>query len=316
MPGVESASAVLLFLFPAAGRTADLFFPGRAEPPVRPAARFNVVLPGYLETLKIPLLEGRSFSEQDTAPNSAMSRLSTSSFVRKYFSRKTPSANWWPTMATETNSLSHCRCRRQRLEPRSGGSARPEIYIPELQHSELRDVPGRSIRRERKRCRGRSRCVSKYGHHPWPSSTSKPCPPGYSDSVKLRRFVAWLLNSFALVGLLLAALGLYGTLAYTVQLRRREIAIRMALGASPRDTRVLILRHCASIAAAGLVPGALISVAAARATRSFLFGISPLDPWTVALTAAGFFALALAPATWIPAMQATRVDALLALREE
>ncbi|MGC1657769.1 MAG: FtsX-like permease family protein, partial [Candidatus Acidiferrales bacterium] len=132
---------------------------------------------------------------------------------------------------------------------------------------------------------------------------------------KLRRFVAWLLNSFALVGLLLAALGLYGTLAYTVQLRRREIAIRMALGASPRDTRVLILRHCASIAAAGLVPGALISVAAARATRSFLFGISPLDPWTVALTAAGFFALALA-ATWIPAMQATRVDALLALREE
>jgi putative ABC transport system permease protein len=135
------------------------------------------------------------------------------------------------------------------------------------------------------------------------------------DSVKLRRFVAWLLNSFALVGLLLAGLGLYGTLAHTVQLRRRELAIRMALGATPGNTRALILHHCASIAVAGLVPGALISIAAARATRSFLYGISPLDPWTIAIALVGFFALALI-ASWIPAMQATRVDALLALREE
>ena len=135
------------------------------------------------------------------------------------------------------------------------------------------------------------------------------------DSIKLRRFVAWMLNGFALVGLLLAALGLYGTLAYTVQLRRREIAIRMALGASPRKTRALILRHCASIAVAGFVPGALVCVVAGRATRSFLYGISPLDPWTIAIALAGFFAFVLA-AAWLPAMKATRVDALLALHEE
>ncbi|MGB7173118.1 MAG: ABC transporter permease, partial [Candidatus Acidiferrales bacterium] len=313
MPGVESASAGVVLPFSSAGWTADLFFPGRAELPVRPAARFNIVLPGYLETLKIPLIEGRSFGEQDNA-SSAMVAIVDRSFVRKYFSQEDPIGKLVANNAVRNNPYRIVGVVRDVLSHDLAEAHRPEIYIPELQHPNsamflvVRSAANANVAADvRDALESMDKSVALFDVETMPARIL--------DSVKLRRFVAWLLNSFALVGLLLAALGLYGTLAYTVQLRRREIAIRMALGASPRDTRVLILRHCASIAAAGLVPGALISVAAARATRSFLFGISPLDPWTVALTAAGFFALALA-ATWIPAMQATRVDALLALREE
>src|SRR5262249_23193426 len=121
-----------------------------------------------------------------------------------------------------------------------------------------------------------------------------------SRSVRIRRFVAWLLNSFAVVGLLLAALGLYGTLAYAVALRRREIAIRLAVGALPRSVRRLFARQGLLVASAGLVPGILLAVAAARITRSFLFGVGFFDAWTVAGTLVGLAALAVL-ASWIPA---------------
>ena len=140
-------------------------------------------------------------------------------------------------------------------------------------------------------------------------------PARIRESVKLRRFVAWLLDSFAFVGVLLAALGLYGTLAHLLELRRREIAIRMALGASAANVRSLIVRHSLSIALTGLIPGLLLSFFAIRATRSFLFGISMLDGWTLAATALAVFALALT-ASWIPVARAARVNALAALREE
>jgi ABC-type antimicrobial peptide transport system permease subunit len=140
-------------------------------------------------------------------------------------------------------------------------------------------------------------------------------PARIMDSVKLRRFVAWLLNSFAVVGIILAALGLYGTLAYLVQLRRREIAIRMAVGATPRDVARLVTRYSLSLVLAGLAPGALLCALAARMTQSFLFHVTPFDPPTVTLTALGLLVL-VAIATWPPVAQAAGTNALNMLREE
>jgi ABC-type antimicrobial peptide transport system permease subunit len=136
-----------------------------------------------------------------------------------------------------------------------------------------------------------------------------------SHAVRLRRFVAWLLNSLALVGLFLAALGLYVTLAHLVELRRREIAIRIAVGASRRQVGGLVARHGLLIASAGLLPGMLLAIAAGRVTRSFLFGISAFDGRTAAATLLGFCVLALL-ASWIPTARAARTDAQLALRDE
>jgi predicted lysophospholipase L1 biosynthesis ABC-type transport system permease subunit len=140
-------------------------------------------------------------------------------------------------------------------------------------------------------------------------------PVRIMDSVKLRRFVAWLLNSFALVGMILAALGLYGTLAYLVQLRRREIAIRMALGATPPIVARLVARYSFTLTAAGLFPGILLSALAARVTHSFLFNVAPLDLWTLVFTVAGLLLL-VAIATWSPVAQAASVNTLAMLHDE
>ncbi|HEY7791217.1 MAG TPA: FtsX-like permease family protein, partial [Vicinamibacterales bacterium] len=136
-----------------------------------------------------------------------------------------------------------------------------------------------------------------------------------ASSIRLRRFVAWLLNGFAAMGLLLAALGLYGTLAHTVEARRREIAIRVALGAHAGRVRRLVARQGVRLAVAGLVPGLALAAAGGRITRAFLFGVAPFDPWTIFGTTAAVLLLAFA-ASWIPAARAARVDALAALREE
>jgi ABC-type antimicrobial peptide transport system permease subunit len=134
-------------------------------------------------------------------------------------------------------------------------------------------------------------------------------------TVRVRRFVAWLVGSFAIVGVLLAALGLYGTLAHAAALRRREIAIRLAVGAWPGSVRAMVARHGVSIAFAGLVPGILMAMAAARVTRSFLFGVGFFDAWTMAGAPIGLVALAVL-ASWIPAARAASADPLAALREE
>jgi putative ABC transport system permease protein len=313
LPGVESASACMTLPFSSSGFTADLYFPGRPETSVRPAAKYNFILPGYFQTMKIQLLEGRVFDEHDSA-GSPMVAIVDRTFVQKYFSSEDPVGKLVANNGMRKSPYRIIGVVSSVANRDLAEELRPEIYVPVLQNPRTAmfivartkghiDITS-SVRDTLRRMDG---TVALFDVETMPARIL--------DSVKLRRFVAWLLNSFALVGLLLAALGLYGTLAHTVQLRRREFAIRMALGATPGNTRALILRHCASIAVAGLVPGALISIAAARATRSFLYGISPLDPWTIAIALVGFFALALI-ASWIPAMQATRVDALLALREE
>ena len=118
-----------------------------------------------------------------------------------------------------------------------------------------------------------------------------------------------------MIGMVLAALGLYGTVAYLVQLRRREIAIRMALGAVPSDVARLITRYSLTLVLAGLIPGVLLSALAARLTQRFIFRVAPLDFWTIACTVAGLLLLVVI-ATWSPVAQAATVNTLTMLHDE
>lgn len=313
LPGVESASACLALPFSSGGFTADLYFPGRAGSAIRPAARYNIVLPGYLETMKIPLFEGRSFTEHDRA-GSRMVAIVDRTFVDKYFPRQDPLGKLVANNAQRNKPYAIVGVVGSIANRDLAETQRPEIYVPAWQHPNTamfiaaRIKGGTDITSSvRDTLRSMDSSVALFDVEPMPARIL--------DSVKLRRFVAWLLNGFALAGVLLAALGLYGTLAHLVELRRREIAIRMALGASARSIRSLIARHSLSILFSGLIPGVVLSLFALRATRSFLFGISPLDAWTIAVTAIVFVALALA-ASWIPVMRATRVNVLAALHEE
>jgi ABC-type antimicrobial peptide transport system permease subunit len=124
-----------------------------------------------------------------------------------------------------------------------------------------------------------------------------------------------LLSGFAAVALLLAGLGTYGVIAYSVALRRYEIGVRVALGAGDRSVMLLVLREAVMIAAIGLVLGLGASALAGRALRSVLFGVSPTDPTSLAVTALLLVVVALL-ASMLPARRALRVDPLEALRAD
>lgn len=319
LPGVESASADTSLPFSSGGYTADMYLPGRPEPTVRPAARVDQVLPNYFETLKIPLRKGRRFTAQDDATSPPVVIIDEE-FAREYFPGEDPigkfvanngHGNWAGSRdhpATVVGVVGNVATREL------GRAPRPEIYWPQFQlpNSAMFLVVRQAGRTDV------TKAVRDILHTQDPSVALfdiETMPERIMDSVKLRRFVAWLLNSFAVVGLILAALGLYGTLAYLVQLRRREIAIRMALGATPSIVARLVTRYSLSLLLAGLIPGVLLCIFAARMTQSFLFHLAPYDPSILMPTGLGLLAL-VAIATWSPVAQAARVNTLTMLHEE
>jgi putative ABC transport system permease protein len=136
-----------------------------------------------------------------------------------------------------------------------------------------------------------------------------------SNSVVQPRFNLTLLVTFAALALALAAVGIYGVMAYTVTQRTHEIGIRMALGAQVEDVLKQVLKEGAWLAGIGLALGLAGSLAAARLMASLLFGVKPTDPLTFTAVAVILAGVALA-ACYIPARRATRVDPLVALRYE
>ena len=132
-------------------------------------------------------------------------------------------------------------------------------------------------------------------------------------SIAQERFAMLVVGVYALLALMLAAVGLYGLLSYMVGTRQREIGIRLALGAQLRSVRSLVVREGAVLAVAGVIAGLGASLAATRALSTLLFGVSARDPLTFGLAAAALLAIA-TTATWLPARTATRIDPMDALR--
>ena len=135
----------------------------------------------------------------------------------------------------------------------------------------------------------------------------------YDDSMAQTSFTLVILGIAASVTLLLGVVGIYGVIAYVVAQRRREVGIRMALGAAAGEVQRLFLRHGVRIAAIGLAFGAIAAAVLMRLLGSLLFGVSPFDPLTYGASIALLGLIALV-ATWLPARQATRVDPSIALR--
>jgi len=137
----------------------------------------------------------------------------------------------------------------------------------------------------------------------------------FADSLQRPRFLAVLLVAFGSLALLLAAVGTYGILSYIVTERRREIGIRMALGADRRSVMRMVLRQGLTLTGIGLVVGIVASFVVNRALGSMLFAIKPNDPLTFA-GVSGLIALVAALACLVPARSATRVDPLVVLRQD
>jgi len=136
-----------------------------------------------------------------------------------------------------------------------------------------------------------------------------------SSTIADRKFNMFLLGAFAAVALSLAAVGIYGLIAYSVAQRTRELGIRIALGAAPRDVLLLVMRQGATLALAGIVVGSVGALAATRWMRSMLFQVDPLDPLTFAAVGLVLAAVAIG-ATWVPALRAARVSPVTAMRDD
>jgi ABC-type antimicrobial peptide transport system permease subunit len=129
------------------------------------------------------------------------------------------------------------------------------------------------------------------------------------------RLLATVSGFFGLLAAMIAAVGLYGMISYQVIRRTNEIGIRMALGASPSHIVRTVVSRAMLLVSIGVVAGAAVSVPAARAARSMLFGLEPYDPSTLALAVVALIGVALA-ASFVPALRAVRLDALAALRKD
>jgi ABC-type antimicrobial peptide transport system permease subunit len=134
-------------------------------------------------------------------------------------------------------------------------------------------------------------------------------------SLFLQRMAATLLSTFGLLALSLAALGLYGVMAYAVSQRTRELGIRISVGASKGDVLKLILVQAMMLAAVGITGGLVTALVVTRFAAKLLYGISPADPVTFTAIAALLLVVALV-ASYFPARRATRIDPMIALRTE
>ena len=312
-PGVQSVSSE---------RFVPLWFTGRGyssvkiqgytpDPNEDMGIDFNVIGPDYFHTLQIPLLNGRDFAEQDRA-DSPKVVIVNQTMANRFW----PGANAvghqvyvWDEWRTVVGVAHDIKYHRMNEDPRSF------IYFPQLQANGTEanilvraSLPTAAVI-------ANVRAAAK-------SLDTKVQPIETDDlegllhvSLFANRIAATLASVLGALGMLLAGLGIYGVLSYSVSQRLREIGIRLALGAQTKDVLRLIVGHGLRLALVGAAVGALVSVMARRGMSSLLFGISATDPVTFVVVLC-VVTLAAAFAAYIPARRAMRVDPMTALRHE
>jgi len=318
VPGVRSSA--LLTNVPLDPRTQSALgfrLEGGEQPPPGqiPKAEAVWATPGYLETMGIPLLRGRGlrWTDSNSTPRIV---LVNQAFVRRHIPNGEPLGRrvldlLAPNDAWEiAGVIGDVHTKGLDLAPA------PLVVIPLLQFpvTFLR-IAVRAEKGDPLQLLPPLRAEVLALDKNLPMSAPQPLSQVVIDSLGERRFQVTLLSVFALVALALAALGIYGVMAYSVAQRSREIGIRMALGAAPRRVLGMVVAGGLRLAAAGVGLGIIGALAATRVLSALVYGVSTTDPLTLASTAAVLIVSA-ALASWIPARRATRLDPTLSLRAE
>ena len=312
IPGVEAAGSIRDLPLQATGETVRPGIAGRPTPPGGdPLVQWHHVSTDYFKAMGIPLRAGRAFELTDRRGSQFVV------MINEEFARRT-----WPGEDAVGKALRFGQAEVPVIgvvaNVRQGGLAEPvepAVYLHALQQFRSRMTivirtagdPVRfadAVRRE---------IWSKSPDQTITAVTTLDDVLG--GSVARPRLLAWLLGAFGTIGLTLGALGIFGVLAFAVSQRRREIGVRVALGASPRSVLRLILMQGMLLAMSGVVIGVIGAAVLTRSMASVLFGIEPADPLTfvevvaVLLTVAAF-------ASWLPARRALAIDPVTALRSD
>ncbi|HEX6164487.1 MAG TPA: ABC transporter permease [Vicinamibacterales bacterium] len=316
VPGVASAAAVTLLPMSTIG--ADFYRPywlEGAKPAgnALPQANVRMASPGYFDTLGLPLIAGREFSAQDTVATPRVIIINES-LARAAWPGEDPLGRElildYQGGATARQVVGIVRDARYK-GPRSEPS--PEIFIPHAQNPYLvMNVVVRTTMDPAALAQtARTQALRVDPDQPVHSITTM--RRLLDDTMQEDRFAMLFVALFAIAGLITAATGVYALLAYTVGQRRREIAVRMAIGASSSSVARLIVMESMTLALIGCAAGALGLAAVSRLARSVLFGIAPTDPLTLLTTALVLLAVVLA-ASWLPARRAARINPVSAMR--
>jgi putative ABC transport system permease protein len=318
VPGVEAAANS--FVTPVSGSTWNLAIsvPGHDNSDRR-GVLFNGVSPGYFRAMGTPLLVGRDIAELDR-PGGPGVAVVNEAFAKKYFSGANPVGQTFTILgftATRPDRpmeivgmVADTKYQRLREE------AQPIMYGAFAQESQQSSGSRIAIRTAGAPLDSRNAIVQAIaGVHKDIAIDLKPLAEDLGANVLQERLVASLSGFFGVLALLLAALGLYGVMSYTVTLRRNEIGIRMALGAEPQKVVRLVLRNVAVITIAGLLVGAAGAIGTGRFINSLLFNLAATDRTMIVVTAITLAAAA-AIAGYLPARRAARIDPMTALRQD
>jgi putative ABC transport system permease protein len=318
LPGVVAVSATTGVMLPKLANSAGFTIEGRPRDPNEQGLElpFDTVLPNYFQTMGVQLLKGRTFTAQDTQESPRVT-IVNETFAKRYFPNEDPIGKRftfggpgpntrWITIVGVVRDT-----KRQGLDQ----PIRIESWMPLAQSpAGSMDVVLRTI--------GDPLALSNSAREAvWSLDRDLPIPSIQtmeqilSERVAQRRLNMLLLGLFAMVALILAAVGIYGVMSYAVTQRTNEIGIRMALGAQTGDVVGLVLKHGMALTLVGVAIGLIATFMLTRLMASLLFGVSVRDPITFAAIAALLTGVALV-ACWIPARRATKVDPMVALRYE
>jgi putative ABC transport system permease protein len=331
LPGVVEASATCCvplqggygLPFTIVGRAVD--GPG----PYHGGGGWMTASPGYFEVFKIPAKRGRTFTDRDTSSSTPVAIINEA-MARQYWSKGGDPLNDRLVIGRGVMREFAGEPERQIIgvigDTRNGAlndEPGPMMFIPQAQVPgpvnilNLRLTPMAWVVRTQTDPRAMSQSIQEQLRQATglPVSDIRSMTEVVSLSVSRQRFNMWLMSVFGCSALLLAAIGIYGLMAYSVEQRTQEIGIRLALGAQASQVKNMVVRQGMVLAIAGVAIGVATAFGLSRFIASFLFGVNQRDPY-VFVGVPVLLALVALIAVWVPARRASRVDPIVALRYE
>jgi putative ABC transport system permease protein len=316
LPGVQDAGGVSFLPLNGLGSATSFSIEGAEKPRAgdEPVSEVMVATRDYFRAMGIPLLRGRLFDGRDTAPNTRRVIVSET-LVKKYFGNRDPIGqrivlSWYNEGPDEIiGVVGDVHSVSLELEPRGATYLPPARFAYPFMTVVVKTSTGDV---------SLTKSIVSAVHELDPSvpaSEIRPMSEVMEISTAQRRLTMALLMIFSVVALLLASVGIYGVISYSVTQRTQEIGIRMALGAQRRDLLRMVVGNAMVLAVLGVALGAAGAFTLTRLMRKLLFNVEPQDPLTFIAVAVLVVCVA-ALASYVPGRRATRVDPVVALRAE